>query len=334
MHHDRRQMLGFGVMWSAFALAQSGCAKAGTPAAWSGFLARFVAADGRVIDTSNGGVSHSEGQGYGLLMAEAAGDRVAFDLILNWTLAALRRPDSGLLTWRYDPSAAAPTGDPNNATDGDILVAWALLRAEKRWPRGDYGRKSETLRAAILREATLDYGGLKLLLPGRQGFVQPDHVVVNPAYYVWPALDAFAVREPLWAPYIADGLRLLERAAFGQWRLPSDWVSIDAEGRAAPAPDRPPRFGFDALRVPLYLAWSKRTGELETYRRFWKEVESPTGWPAWVDVMTGARAEYPLSAGGAAIAGLILGRPASPPPPADSDYYSSSLAQLVRIARA
>ena len=320
-------------MWSVFALGQSSCASAGTPSTWTRFKTRFVAADGRVIDTSNGGVSHSEGQGYGLLMAEAAGDRATFDLMLNWTLTTLRRPDSGLLTWRYDPSAATPAADPNNATDGDILVAWALLRADKRWPRRDYGHKSETLRAAILREATIDYGGLKLLLPGRQGFVQSDHIVVNPAYYVWPALDAFAAHEPLWTPYIADGLKLLQRAAFGQWRLPSDWVAINAEGQAAPAPDKPPRFGFDALRVPLYLAWSKRTAELEPYKLFWKDVETSAGWPAWIDVATGAHAEYSLSPGGAAVAALILGRPAPTPSSTDPDYYSSSLTQLARIAR-
>ena len=326
-------MLGFGVAWSALALGQSGCAEARTPGPWDDYRARFVAPDGRVIDTTNGNVSHSEGQGYGLLMAEAAGDRATFDRMLDWALTHLRRTDSGLLTWRYDPSSATPAADPNNATDGDILVAWALLRAHQRWPSGQYGHASETLRAAILREATIEYGGLKLLLPGRNGFVQSDHIVVNPAYYVWPALDAFARHEPMWAAYIEDGLTLLDRAAFGPWRLPTDWVAIAADGRASPAPDKPARFGFDALRVPFYLAWSKRMGALETYRTYWKAVEGPTGLPAWIDVVTGARAEYALSPGGAAIAGFILGRPQAAPSPADADYYSSSLAQLVRIAR-
>ena len=53
----------------------------GAPAAdaWPAFKARYMAPEGRIVDTGNGGISHSEGQGYGMLLAEAAGDRAAFD---------------------------------------------------------------------------------------------------------------------------------------------------------------------------------------------------------------------------------------------------------------
>ena len=34
-------------------------------AEWQAFKTRFVSADGRVIDTGNGNITHSEGQGYG-----------------------------------------------------------------------------------------------------------------------------------------------------------------------------------------------------------------------------------------------------------------------------
>ena len=39
---------------------------------WRAYLAKFVTPDGRVVDNANGGVSHSEGQGYGLLFALGA----------------------------------------------------------------------------------------------------------------------------------------------------------------------------------------------------------------------------------------------------------------------
>jgi endoglucanase len=44
---------------------------------------------GRVVDTAKGLISHSEGQGYGLLLAVAAGDRSTFDRIWGWTRANL-----------------------------------------------------------------------------------------------------------------------------------------------------------------------------------------------------------------------------------------------------
>ena len=41
------------------------------PGDWSLYKKNFVSPQGRVIDDGNGGVTHSEGQGYGLLMAGA-----------------------------------------------------------------------------------------------------------------------------------------------------------------------------------------------------------------------------------------------------------------------
>ncbi len=318
---------------AAAAVAPAGCGGASVrEESWRRFSTRFLMPEGRVVDTGNRGISHSEGQGYGLLLAEAAGDRTAFNQMLDWTRRTLERPDSGLLTWRYDPAEPASSADPNNATDGDILVAWALLRAHERWREPGYCHLSETLRAAILREAVVQHGGLSLLLPGRQGFVHDDHVVVNPSYYVWPALDAFARREPLWTPYIDGGLDLLSRAAFGRWRLPTDWVALDRDGRAAPAPDRPPRFGSDAIRVPLYLTWSGRKAELQPFVDFWSAAWTDAP-PAWIDVTTEAQAEYPLSGGGRRVAALVLGRPDPAESGQDDDYYSQTLGRLVELSR-
>jgi endo-1,4-beta-D-glucanase Y len=39
------------------------------PEDWAAYRDRFVMADGRVVDDANGGISHSESQGYGLLLA-------------------------------------------------------------------------------------------------------------------------------------------------------------------------------------------------------------------------------------------------------------------------
>ena len=39
------------------------------PADWAAYRDRFVLPDGRVVDDANGGISHSESQGYGLLLA-------------------------------------------------------------------------------------------------------------------------------------------------------------------------------------------------------------------------------------------------------------------------
>jgi endoglucanase len=53
------------------------------PRLWDQYRSRFITADGRVIDKDNDpkGVTHTEGQGYGMLLAEAAGDRDRFDRV-------------------------------------------------------------------------------------------------------------------------------------------------------------------------------------------------------------------------------------------------------------
>ena len=70
------------------------------PAAWQAFEARFVDQSGRVIDDANGGISHSEGQGYGLILALAADDRASFERIWSFTQTELLLRDDGLAAWR------------------------------------------------------------------------------------------------------------------------------------------------------------------------------------------------------------------------------------------
>src|SRR5579885_369047 len=119
---------------------------------WSVYRSRFVTDEGRVLDTGNKQVSHTEGQGWAMLIATAAGDRESFARIWGWTREKLQRHDNALFSWRYDPSdEKAPVADVNNASDGDILIAWALLRASRRWNETDYGRMADRILGDIRR---------------------------------------------------------------------------------------------------------------------------------------------------------------------------------------
>jgi endoglucanase len=304
---------------------------------WGAFKSAYVTADGRVVDTGNGGISHSEGQGYGMLLAEAHGDRATFDHLWGWTGVNLMRDDVRLFRWRYDPKVGAAVADPNNATDGDIFIAWALLRASRRWKEQSYANDSRAIRAAIAQRLVADIGGRRVLLPGMNGFQQKDAVIYNPSYFVLPALQDFAAADPdgPWERLIRDGLTVARDAGFGQQTLPSDWVRIDASGAVTPDPGRQPRFGFDAVRAPLYLVWGGVTGQASatTAARFWRRYEG-ANWPppAWVDVQTGDQAPFPLSPGGQAVARLVADLPAQKLTPAREDYYSAALGLLAERA--
>ena len=181
---------------------------------WRLYKQRFLDRSGRIIDTGNGGISHSEGQGYGMVLAVLSNDPDAFAAMARWTDATLTVPGDELYAWRYDPRQPNPVSDPNNATDGDMLIAWALALAGKSWSNDVYLERSAQLRAAIRRDCVIERFGRQLLLPGRLGFAGPGAVTVNPSYYVWPALDVFARLDgaATWGGVIASGEALLRQA--------------------------------------------------------------------------------------------------------------------------
>jgi endoglucanase len=251
-------LLGLGVLAVAGSAAAAPLAIRGTiaPAVWQAFAGRFVDPSGRVVDDANGGISHSEGQGYGLLLAFAADDRATFERIWSFTQTELLLRDDGLAVWSWRPTTPH-VPDVNNASDGDILIAYALALAGKAWDVERYLDAATRLAGAIGRRAIAAESGRPILLPGVDGFARgerPDGPVVNLSYWVFEALPVLAPLAPDadWAALSRGGLELIGRSRFGGAGLPTDWVSL-AHGTPAPAAGFEPDFGYNAIRIPLYL---------------------------------------------------------------------------------
>ncbi|AOR77568.1 glycosyl hydrolase family 8 [Novosphingobium resinovorum] len=299
---------------------------------WTQWRDRFVAPEGRVVDTGNGRISHSEGQSYGMILALRAGDREAFERIAKWTQDTLGREDMALHSWKYDPTAAVPVSDPNNATDGDLVIAWALALAGQRWKRSEWSDRAREVRKAIREHCVISRFGRELLLPGVVGFAEGAQVMLNPSYFVWPALDQFAKADgaATWGGVVRDCEAITTLARFGMHSLPSDWVAVSGYNAVAPAVGKPPRFGYDAIRIPLYAAVGGRSTLVQPVADWWRSrIAQHRSIPAWVDVVTGEEANYALSSGGAAIAARLIG--STPPVALDSDYFSASLQMLARL---
>ena len=257
---------------------------------WAAYKKRFISTDGRVIDNANGGASHSEGQGYGLSLALAADDAEAFDTIWRWTETHLRRDADALFSWKWDPRNQK-TADVNNASDGDILIAWALARAAKRFGRPDYETQARAIAKALAAETLVTHGGRTLLLPAVAGFgaaEQPVGPVVNLSYWIFAAFRDLAVLDPGndWSRLRQSGLALLDASRFGPAGLPSDWIAL---GSSAPEPAGTfaAQFGYDAIRIPLYLAQDEGVPR-ETLARFADTISvDAKGEPSVVDITTG-----------------------------------------------
>lgn len=314
--------------------ANVACSETTIPS-WDIYKERFITAEGRVVDTGNNDVSHSEGQGWGMILALAADDRETFESLWSWTQRSLTRRDLRLFSWRYDPAQTPPVSDPNNATDGDLFIAWALALAAERWDDPNYRNASAAIRAEIAKHLVREVAGYRVLLPGLEGFSAQNYVDLNLSYWFMPALQHFAQLEPggPWQSLINDGRRLLEAGRFGVDRLPVDWMRLNDDGTVTPSPRFPPRFGFDAVRIPLYFSWVgfRGDGGLAGIAAFW---QAGTQSPAWIDVTNGERAPFPVSQGVAGVQALLSGRTPTVSTTAlrQEDYYSSSLLLLSHLA--
>lgn len=230
--------------------------------AWWLYKSEFLDG-GRIIDRSNGNITHSEGQGYGMLLAVAADDRDTFSALWSWTEKELYVRGDDLAAWKWDPQSSPHVSDTNNASDGDLLIAWALMRAGKKWGEASYTGKARAIVEALAQKAVVsDPAHGMLLLPAAQGFSaaeQPDGPVVNLSYWVFPALRELGTidRDFPAQALIESGTKLLRTARFGASQLPSDWISLKGD-YPRPAQKFAPNFGYDAVRIPLYAAWYGR----------------------------------------------------------------------------
>ncbi|WP_414147759.1 glycosyl hydrolase family 8 [Erwinia sp. BNK-24-b] len=313
-----------------------GCMQASAADGWSSFKSRFMTSEGRIQDTGNKNISHTEGQGYGMLLAVAANDRSSFDSLWNWTQKHLKNQKNGLFYWKYIPDAADPVADKNSASDGDLLIAWALLKAGQKWQNNAYLQASDRIQRAIVDKEVTTYAGHTVILPGDQGFNKTSYVVVNPSYFLFPAWRDFAARSHLkvWTNLIDSSMDLLTKMRFGETNLPTDWVALNADGSVAPAIGWPPRFSYDAIRVPLYLYWyDAQSLQLVPFQHFWMGFDRDKT-PAWIDVTNNNKAPYNMAGGLLAVRDLVMNQTGylNDQLTDKQDYYSASLQLLSWLA--
>jgi len=314
---------------------------------WQALKGAFVRSDGRVIDTHTG-VSHSEGQSYAMLVATYVNDQPTFDSVWKWSKDNLRVRGDNLFAWRYVNEGGGSVPDKNNASDGCIAIAWALIRASELWDNPTYLDEAKLILEDVRAKNVVSDSGRFLLLPGTEGFQENGETTVNLSYYLYPAFEVFAEvdSEPeFWRMLIDEGLRLTEDSLLGDQNLPADWITV---GDAIRPGDRwDPVFSYDAIRLPLYLFWG---GELKRTPLFhislqmtWRRLD-PSRFPARVPlhgeltpangetVLFGMRKVYEIASEPTAVTlyetpdpnGIVK---------IQEGYYSSALALLVACAR-
>ncbi|MBU3589339.1 glycosyl hydrolase family 8 [Polynucleobacter sp. 80A-SIGWE] len=302
---------------------------------WVQFKTAYIS-NGRVVDVGQNGISHTEGQGMALLLAIQNDDPASFAEIWNWTQANLQVRDDMLFAWSWSPKVGV--NDMNNASDGDLFIAWALSRAYSQWKEPRYLfaaiQVSQSIRNKLLRKTSKG----TVLLPGAIGFEKEDVIKLNLSYWVFPAIQELSALDPSpeWEELKVTGPQLIQEAQFGKWRLPSDWVSLQNNVISAVDGDR---FGYDAVRIPLYLIWGRQAtpSSINPFQSFWGSFTGKPLLPSWVNVNTGELATYNASSGFMSIAALTLAYPnvdstQLPGFNPSEGYYSSMLSLFTKLA--
>lgn len=293
-------------------------AQAYSPSEWSDFKSKFIQ-NGRVIDSGNANISHSEGQGIGLLMSVRMKDRTTFESIYGWTVDNLQKNDK-TFAWKWELGRVS---DKNNATDGELYIIWALLEAAEIWGVDKYTSDAKKISDGLLACCVKKIGSRDYMLPGGWGFEEKEYLVINPSYYIYPAFKKLHTKfeNPVWESLMATGLRV--STGWGSFGLPADWLTVAKPSEEmAPWKERPFRFGFEAIRVGLFLkAYNTKNANISSITN-WLQKESN---PGWVDLNTTQRAEYPLPPGFKAVGQYLAGSKVKSIPVKDMDYYNNFL---------
>jgi endoglucanase len=224
----------------------------------SSFLSGYEQPDGQMVRRDQGSDTVSEGQAYGMLLAEVSGNLAAFRRIWAWTRRHLQLR-SGLLAFHADAAGRVIGREP--ASDADLIIAWALLRYRGTGAAG-YHRQGRRVAAAILAgEVTRTPGGTPVLTAGPWATGRP--ASLDPSYWSLAALQGIAqlTGQPEWRSLAAGAVAVTRELTRGGRLLPPDWAKLTAAGavQPEPAPDgsQPqPQYGPDAQRTVVWLAAS------------------------------------------------------------------------------
>lgn len=163
---------------------------------WNRYAARFISAEGRVIDPDRNSMTTSEGQSYAMFFALVAGDAASFERLRSWTENNLAQGDLSKhlpsWSWGKGDDGAWRVLDENSASDSDLWIAYDLLQAGTVWQKPEYRQAGKSLLENIAKEEVAQLPNVgPVLLPGRvELFAKGDRWVLNPSYMPLPLLCA------------------------------------------------------------------------------------------------------------------------------------------------
>ncbi len=218
------------------------------------FLSTYATSDGRVMRRDQGSDVVSEGQAYGMLVAELAGQPDVARTIWAWTRDHLLTRD-GLLSFHADGQGKIL--DPQPAADADVLAAFALLRYDGP-DAASLHTDGHALASAVLQHETVQNSSGRLVLAAGPWATQ-DPVTVNPSYLMPSVFSELATltHDRRWSSLATSSVDLVAGLTHDGQLLPADWTRLEGDHLVATGQGGgggTPQYGPDAQRVPLWFA--------------------------------------------------------------------------------
>lgn len=268
---------------------------------WKGYKDSHIQSDGRIIDQHDGNITHSEGIGYAMFFAVSMNDLKTYTLLEEWLENNLPQNSSGLYPWKWgnDGHGNWKVLDTNNATDGDLWIAFARLKASKKFNRMDQQTKALAHIKAIETSLIIQRDEKLFLLPGEIGFIHDDLIILNPSYYIPFIFEAFAKASgnEQWQKLIDGGMEILSKR-FSHYQIHPDWIKYHSS-KYTLLPEKP-IFSYDAVRIPLFWSiWYELHPNQETLDKLegYKSLLILPYSPIWINLSESTMSLFPDQSG-------------------------------------
>lgn len=278
-------------------------------------------ADGWIVDNFSKKV-HSEGMGVGMLAAVKQRDFAKFKML--WSNARKMQREDFLFAWDYD-IANQRIVDNNNATDGDLYIAGALLQAAQAFNMPQYRKEAIAILMTVEDKLIQPSSHGLVLSPAESGFEEDGTAVINLSYYLLPFFDDFhqATNNGKWMTLRQEALNMLRYAYFGKYQLPPDWLMLTDP--VSPWHNRDKVFGYEAIRIPLYV-YRVQPGH-PVVSRFLQFARQDR---ATVNLTDDTLAEYSMPPGMRAVRMTLQGKYVYQP---TNNYYDNALQVMVETIK-
>jgi len=222
------------------------------------YKTNIVQTDGRVIDWQNNAVTHSEGIGYSLFFSVAMSDKETFYKIYRWFRKNIPLNENGLVPWLWGKNANGKWGilDFNDASDGNLWIAYSLLLGYEKWHDEELKKFALTLVKNIKKYDVFKRRKCLFLLPGSKFFVGSKTVTINPSYYAPFIFTKFYQydKDPIWKALIKQSFKVWFYLSLTPYHLFPEWIDIGLKD--CKISKIYGIMGFNAIRIPIWVLYS------------------------------------------------------------------------------